>query len=43
MDNNDFNGLSMMKKAYCRKCGTDAEIHTITEIYPEFGIEKNQK
>ena len=32
-----------MKKASFRTCDTGAEIHTITEIYPEFGIEKNQK
>jgi hypothetical protein len=31
-----------MKKAYCRKFDTGAEINTITEIYPECGI-KNQK
>jgi len=33
----------MKKKTYCRTCDTDAKIHTITKIYPECNIEKNQK
>jgi hypothetical protein len=31
-----------MKKAYCRTFDTGAEIHTITEIYPECGINKSK-
>jgi TM2 domain-containing membrane protein YozV len=37
---NYFNEGSTMEKAYCRTCDTDAEIHTMGEIYPEHIIEK---
>ncbi len=42
-EDNYLNGVSTMEKAYCRTCDTDAEIHTMAEICPEHGIEKNQE
>ena len=39
-ENNYFNGVSTMEKAYCKTCNTDAELHTMAKICPEHSIEK---